>query len=50
MYLECRGRGGPTVVLVSGYGDGATTWNLLDPGVRGPAVLPGVARSNRPCL
>ena len=44
---ECRGRGGLTVVLVSGYGDGATTWNLLDPGVRGPAVLPGVARSNR---
>ena len=49
MYLECRGRGGPTVVLVSGYGDGATTWSVLDPGVREPAVLAGVARSNRVC-
>ncbi len=49
MYLECRGRGGPTVVLVSGYGDGATTWSVLDPGVREPAVLAGVARSTRVC-
>ena len=49
IYLECRGRGGPTVVLVSGYGDGATTWSVLDPGVRGPAVLAGVSRSTRVC-
>jgi pimeloyl-ACP methyl ester carboxylesterase len=33
MYLECRGTGSPTVVLISGKGNGAADWNeILDPG------------------
>jgi pimeloyl-ACP methyl ester carboxylesterase len=32
MYLECRGTGSPTVVLISGKGNGAADWNeILDP-------------------
>ncbi|MFO0991510.1 MAG: alpha/beta hydrolase [Hyphomicrobiales bacterium] len=32
MYLECRGAGAPTVVLVSGKGNGAADWSeILDP-------------------
>jgi pimeloyl-ACP methyl ester carboxylesterase len=32
IYLECRGRGSPTVVLISGKGNGATDWSeILDP-------------------
>jgi pimeloyl-ACP methyl ester carboxylesterase len=32
MYLECRGRGSPTVVLISGKGNGAADWSeILDP-------------------
>jgi pimeloyl-ACP methyl ester carboxylesterase len=49
LYLECRGRGRPTVILVSGYGNGADVWSLLDAGVRRPPVLAGVARSARVC-
>jgi pimeloyl-ACP methyl ester carboxylesterase len=49
LYLECRGRGRPTVILVSGYGNGGDVWSLLDPGVRRPPVLAGVARFTRAC-
>jgi pimeloyl-ACP methyl ester carboxylesterase len=49
LYLECRGRGRPTVILVSGYGNGADVWSLLDPGVRRPPVLAGVAGFTRAC-
>jgi pimeloyl-ACP methyl ester carboxylesterase len=49
IYFECRGRGGPTVILVSGYPNGADVWSLLDPGVRRPPVLAGVARLTRVC-
>ena len=49
LYLECRGRGRPTVILVSGYGNGADVWSQLDPGVRRPPVLAGVARYSRVC-
>jgi pimeloyl-ACP methyl ester carboxylesterase len=49
LYLECRGRGGPTVVLVSGVGDAADVWSFLNPGVNGPAVFSGVARLTRVC-
>ena len=49
LYLECRGTGRPTVILVSGYGNGADVWSLLDPGVRRPPVLAGVARYSRVC-
>jgi len=32
IYLECRGSGSPTVVLISGKGNGAADWNeILDP-------------------
>lgn len=32
MYLECRGAGSPTVVFISGKGNGATDWSrVLDP-------------------
>jgi pimeloyl-ACP methyl ester carboxylesterase len=46
MYLECRGKGGPTVILESGYRGDATVWSLAE---HTPAVLPGVARFTRVC-
>ena len=65
IYLECRGSGGPTVILVSGHGNAADIWGEkarveyqeglpdlypgLDLPVRGPAVLRGVARLSRVC-
>ena len=49
IYLECRGTGRPTVILLSGYGNGGDVWSQLDPGVRRPPVLAGVARSSRVC-
>jgi pimeloyl-ACP methyl ester carboxylesterase len=48
MYLECRGKGAPTVVFVSGGGDRAETWSkTLDPSQQ--AVLPAIAETNRVC-
>src|SRR5215207_5529657 len=48
MYLECRGKGSPTVVFVSGAGDRAETWSkTLDPSQQ--AVLPAIAENNRVC-
>jgi pimeloyl-ACP methyl ester carboxylesterase len=29
MYLECRGAGSPTVLLISGKGNGAADWNMI---------------------
>lgn len=49
LYLECRGSGGPTVILVSGVGNAGDVWSHVDPGVRGPAVFPGVAGLTRVC-
>ena len=49
LYLECRGMGRPTVILESGYGNGGDVWGLLDPGVRRPPVLGGIARFARVC-
>ena len=49
IYLECRGRGGPTVVLESGGGDGGDVWQVVEPGSRQTAVLPAVARFTRVC-
>ena len=51
MYLECRGAGGPTVVLEAGYGNNAQVWDAiaLPPGTASPAVLPGVAAFTRVC-
>jgi len=48
MYMECRGKGSPTVVFVSGGGDRAETWSkTLDPSKQ--AVLPAIAENNRVC-
>jgi pimeloyl-ACP methyl ester carboxylesterase len=48
LYLECRGRGKPTVVLEAGTGDLAEIWSLAPSGP-GRAVLPAVARFTRVC-
>ena len=48
VYMECRGKGSPTVVFVSGAGDRTETWNrTLDPSKE--AVLPAIAETNRVC-
>jgi pimeloyl-ACP methyl ester carboxylesterase len=49
MFLECRGQGGPTVVLISGGLNTAGAWTILAEGVASPAVLPGVAGFTRVC-
>jgi len=49
IYLKCRGSGSPTVILVSGVGNAGDVWSHVDPGVRGRAVFPGVARRTRVC-
>ncbi len=49
MFLQCRGQGGPTVVLVSGFGNPGGAWTVLPDGVASPAVLPGVAGFTRVC-
>jgi pimeloyl-ACP methyl ester carboxylesterase len=48
MYMECQGKGSPTVVFVSGGGDRTETWSkTLDPSQQ--AVLPAIAETNRVC-
>ena len=48
MYMECRGKGFPTVVFVSGGGDRTETWSkTLDPSKQ--AVLLAIAETNRVC-
>jgi pimeloyl-ACP methyl ester carboxylesterase len=48
MYMECQGKGSPTVVFVSGAGDRTETWSQkLDPSKQ--AVLPAIAETNRVC-
>lgn len=49
MYLECRGTGAPTVVLIAGYGNRGSAWSALSPDVPPPAVLPGVSGFTRVC-
>ncbi|MEO7635995.1 MAG: alpha/beta hydrolase, partial [Sphingomicrobium sp.] len=50
MYLICRGRGSPTVVLVSGLGERADNWDLtIDPNASARAVFPQVGRFSRVC-
>ena len=50
IYLECRGHGGPTVVLISGLGDRADVWDTAAlAGHPGPAALPATARFTRVC-
>ncbi len=33
MFLQCRGQGGPTVVLVSGYDNTGGAWSVLPEGI-----------------
>jgi pimeloyl-ACP methyl ester carboxylesterase len=48
MYMECQGKGSPTVVFVSGAGDRTETWSkTLDPTKQ--AVLPAIAETKRVC-
>ena len=50
IYLQCRGHGGPTVVLISGARDRADIWDTAAlAGRAGPAVLPATARFARVC-
>jgi pimeloyl-ACP methyl ester carboxylesterase len=51
IYLHCEGTGSPTIVLESGYHDNAQLWSEAEPTppAAGPAVLPGLARTNRVC-
>jgi pimeloyl-ACP methyl ester carboxylesterase len=51
LYLECRGKGSPTVVLEDGAGLGADLWSvdLLEPAGGRPMVLPTVAGFTRVC-
>jgi pimeloyl-ACP methyl ester carboxylesterase len=47
MYLECRGVGSPTVVLVAGLKASAQDWRIADRSA--PAVFPEVAKFTRVC-
>jgi hypothetical protein len=47
-YLECRGKGTPTVMLEAGTGDLAQIWSL-PPFGPGQAVLPAVSQFTRVC-
>ncbi len=50
VYLECRGTGTPTVVLVSGLHDGADVWSVPSgANNQAPTVLPAVAAFTRVC-
>lgn len=51
LYLECRGSGGPTVVLEAGYRSLATVWtdDLVQPASPRQMVLPALAAETRVC-
>jgi pimeloyl-ACP methyl ester carboxylesterase len=51
IYLECRGSGGPTVILVAGLGERADTWmtTTADPSSMEGSVFPAVAQFTRVC-
>jgi hypothetical protein len=52
LYLECKGRGSPTVILESGIHDSSDPWGMTDtepPAPSTPAVFAGVARFTRVC-
>ena len=51
LYLACRGKGTPTIILESGYHNSSDPWSSSDaaaPAV-GPAVLPALAGDHRVC-
>ncbi len=47
MYLTCRGKGSPTVVLVGGLRASAEDWSIADKSA--PAVFPEVGKFTRVC-
>jgi pimeloyl-ACP methyl ester carboxylesterase len=47
MYLKCRGKGSPTVVLVGGLRASAEDWSTADKSA--PAVFPEVSKFTRVC-
>ena len=47
MYLQCTGRGSPTVILISGGGIAADLWD--SPLGERPSVYPTIARTTRVC-
>lgn len=49
LYIECRGKGGPTVVLEAGSGNTGAIWREA-PNGPGRAVFPAVAKFTRVCL
>ncbi|MHA7651455.1 alpha/beta fold hydrolase [Mycobacterium sp. ML4] len=51
LYLHCRGRGTPTVILESGYHNSSDPWSQSDAAApaKGPAVLPAIAGERRVC-
>jgi pimeloyl-ACP methyl ester carboxylesterase len=49
MYMECRGTGSPTVVLVSGQRASADDWSIVADGVHSPPVFSLVANETRVC-
>ena len=51
IHMECRGSGGPTVVLVAGLGERADTWmtTSADPSSTQGSVFPAVAGFARVC-
>jgi pimeloyl-ACP methyl ester carboxylesterase len=50
LYLECRGRGSPTVILEAGYGNSGDIWSEdPEPGASRTMVLPGVATYTHVC-
>jgi pimeloyl-ACP methyl ester carboxylesterase len=51
LYLECRGEGSPTVILVAGYRASARFWtdDLLQPDAPRQMAMPGVTEFTRVC-
>jgi pimeloyl-ACP methyl ester carboxylesterase len=50
LYLECRGRGRPTVILEAGLRNRGDIWSTLQvPGQRRPTVFAALARTTRVC-
>lgn len=51
LYLECHGKGSPTVVLEAGYRSRSDIWSVdaLEPKGQRTMVMPGIARFTRVC-
>lgn len=52
LYLDCRGSGGPTVILEAGYRSPIDVWttDLVSPEAPRTMVFPGVAAHTRTCV